>query len=445
MSFHPNPNPSPIVRLLLFPLLLFAVFGATPLVRAAPPPVLVGAVTPNSAEIRTLLAAPAPGLRLAVVPEGGARRVLSPDWLGLPAMPVARFVLADLPENTVVRYALLAADGEITGTDGRFRTFPARPTSFSFAVGSCWQDMPGAYPVFDAIAAHDPLLFIQHGDLHYSNFVTSVPDPYRAVYRQTFSLPTFNALLRRTAFAYMWDDHDLGPNDADRTSPSVPSVRNAYREHFPHYPLAEPAGGSAYHAFSVGRARFILTDCRSDRDPGNKPDGPGKSMLGTAQKAWLKRELLAARDRGDAPVFWVSTVPFLAPARKNGDDWGAYATERTELADFIKAEKISGVIVICGDAHMIAADDGRGADYATGGGAPLPVFHCGPLSARHSFKGGPKYSHGAYLPPFGQGSFGLFTVEDSGQSGAPVTVRYSGRRQDNLEILSCTVTVPTSR
>ena len=69
--------------------------------------------------------------------------------------------------------------------------------------------------------------------------------------------------------------------------------------------------------------------------------------------------------------------------------------ERRELADFIKDNHIVNLCQISGDAHMIAIDDGSNSDYATDGGACIPVFWAGPLDRTPSPKGGP-YTHGMF-------------------------------------------------
>ena len=69
--------------------------------------------------------------------------------------------------------------------------------------------------------------------------------------------------------------------------------------------------------------------------------------------------------------------------------------ERREIADFIKSNHIGGVCILHGDSHMLAADDGSNSDYATGGGAPIPVMCAAPLDRDPSIKGGP-YSQGVY-------------------------------------------------
>jgi hypothetical protein len=90
---------------------------------------------------------------------------------------------------------------------------------------------------------------------------------------------------------------------------------------------------------------------------------------------------------------------------------------------------------------MLAADDGTHSDYATGGGAPLPVMCAAPLDQEPSIKGGP-YSQGVYRMKKGEGGFGLLTVDDKGDR---IDVSYSGRNNKNEEKISLKFTVPASK
>ena len=88
--------------------------------------------------------------------------------------------------------------------------------------------------------------------------------------------------------------------------------------------------------------------------------------------------------------------------------------------------------------HALAADDGSNSDFATGGGAPIPVMAAAPLDREASIKGGP-YSQGVYKPRKGEGCFGLVEVADS---GAAISARFSGRNNADEEQVTLTVTVP---
>ena len=122
------------------------------------------------------------------------------------------------------------------------------------------------------------------------------------------------------------------------------------------------------------------------------------------------------------------------------DHWSVFTTERREIANFIKSNHISGVCILHGDSHMLAADNGSNSDYATGGGAPIPVMCAAPLDQNPSMKGGP-YSQGVYRvrDKDGESGFGLLTVNDE---GTRIEVVYSGRNNEDEEKISLKFSVP---
>ena len=92
-------------------------------------------------------------------------------------------------------------------------------------------------------------------------------------------------------------------------------------------------------------------------------------------------------------------------------DWNGFAEERAEIADFISENNLAPqLLMVSGDAHMVALDDGTNSDYSSNGGAAFPVLHAAALDRPGSMKGGP-YSHGAFL---GGGQFGHLEVLDDG-------------------------------
>jgi hypothetical protein len=114
-----------------------------------------------------------------------------------------------------------------------------------------------------------------------------------------------------------------------------------------------------------------------------------------------------------------------------------FSSERRELADFIKSNRIQGLCILHGDGHMLGADDGRNSDYATGGGAPIPVMCAAPLDQEPSLKGGP-YSQGVYRVRSGEGCFGLLQVTDH---GTHLDVNFSGRNDRDEEKIALRFTV----
>lgn len=346
-----------------------------------------------------------------------------------------RFVVSGLRPGTRVDYTVRSGAGTHGSGAGRLRTMPTGPASFTVAFSSCARSGSNG-AVFDAIRAEDPLLYLNLGDLFYANIDSPDVGRFARAFDHVLTRPAQANLARATSTAYVWDDHDFGPNDADGTSPSAPAAHRAFRTLVPHHPLALPGDAAPVaRAFTVGRVRFIVTDGRSARSPADMPDGPDKTMLGTAQRRWFVQELRASRD-SFAAIVWVNSVPWIGAAKAGGDGWAGYATERAVLADAIDANGIRNLVMISGDNHSVAIDDGTNSGYATSGGGGFPLIHAGALDRAPQTKGGP-YSHGVFP---GGGQFGTLRVDDAG--GNRVTVTLRGLDWQRRELTSLRVTLP---
>lgn len=317
----------------------------------------------------------------------------------------------DLPHpDRLYKYELSTPRTGDIARSGSFRTPAAEGSPFSYrmAFASC-ADENSDPRVFTDMASHDPLFFMHTGDLHYHNLAVNNISLFRSAYDSIFASPSGKAMLEmQLPFAYMWDDHDYGPDNSDKTAPGRDVAVMAYREAVPHYPLAGESPLSPVHqAFTIGRVRFILTDQRSARTPNLEPDVPSKTVLGRQQKQWFKNELVrATQDPGIKLIIWCSTMPWHDDERK----WGYFTHEQRELVNFIKGQGLNRwvpIIIVAGDAHMLAVDDGS---HTPGN---LTLLHAAALGRPGSIKGGP-YSHGAYP---GTGQYGLLDLTDNGVQG----------------------------
>ena len=390
------------------------------------PTMWLGAVTHESAVVKTKLP-PQAAARLLVGAADAEPIIFQPEPLAKNPGSVRTFLLRGLVAATRYTCTLEVNGKPSTYPPATLRTFPApgNAASFAFAFGSCART-GSEHEVFDTIRRRAPAFFLHLGDMHYVNISRDDPRFFRAAWDTVLASTTQGALYRSVPLASIWDDHDFGPNDADARTPSRAAARRVYREYAPHYPLPAGEGDAAIHqAFSIGRARFIVTDLRSERSPKNARGGPGKTMLGSAQKEWFERELVAA-SRSHAVVFWASSVPWIG-AREEGDGWQNYAGERREIANFIAENGIKNLVILCGDAHMLAADDGTNSDYSDARGLRIPVLHGSALDQRGSFKGGP-YSHGFHVPEPGEGCFGWVKVSDG---GGQMRVEFTGRDESD--------------
>jgi phosphodiesterase/alkaline phosphatase D-like protein len=294
------------------------------------------------------------------------------------------------------------SDGGETGT---FRTFNEGAYSFQFGFASCTNTAVNP-PLLDYITTGFNLEFFFHlGDLHYRNIVVDDIDQYRTGYSGFFTTSRPKQWAKSMPIYYMYDDHDYGPNDADGTSPGRQAAIASFIEACPHPPLrGSPTGVSGlYYTFEVGRCYFIVTDLRSMRSPDANTDDASKTMMGSTQKQWFKDEMMFAKSRYPV-IFWVSTINWNDTST---DSWFVFNTEKTELANFFRDSGISGVIMLQGDNHCIAADDGKNCAVGTFSG----FFSCcaAPIDQSPSSRG--TWTQGTAI---NNSQFGLVTVRDGG-------------------------------
>jgi alkaline phosphatase D len=352
-----------------------------------------GAVTSTSAVVKAKIKSSSEKVRLLVatdptfrtydsIPEKG---YVAPDPDG-----VLAFRLENLEPDTLYHYSVEVEDRR--SVHGRLRTFSNGPLSFRVAFASC-ASTGSNHKIFSTIKNLEPGLFIHMGDFHYENINRNDPRRYRRAFDRVLKAP-------RQA--------DLFSHVEART---------------------------IHQAFSVGRVRFILTDLRAERSPAGQQDGPNKTMLGRHQRDWLERELAAA-PANHALVVWVNVVPWITKnARGSDQGWEPYGYERTLIADRIKSlELVDRLVLLSGDAHMVAMDDGTNSNYASDqvpGERAFPVIHAAPLDRYPRKKGGP-YSHGSHVRRrfFGllkEQQFGFMKVQDD---GITLEVEFSGLDAD---------------
>jgi alkaline phosphatase D len=376
-------------------------------------------------------------VRLVVAPAEDAARASQAHQASADTSGIATFELQGL--DPARRYQYRADVDGATPLEGTFRTFGEGASSFRIVFSAC-AETGSASGVFEAIRAAQPDLFIHTGDIHYEDITRNDPERFRRAFDAVMASPTQSRLYRSVPIAYTWDDHDFGGNNSDASSAAGPAALAVYRQFVPHYPLNNSGRSGISQAFSIGRVRVIMTDSRSQRTSGSRSPQV-RTILGASQLQWLKDELSAA---ATAPlVIWVNTVPWIAKPGSGSDNWGSYAAEREEVANHIGSLGLTRrLIMLSGDAHMAALDDGTHSNYATGAKRGEPgfvVMHAAPLDRRTSMKGGP-YSHGVSRQ---RGQFGLVNVTDDGER---LTVELSGHDKTGQPIqrmqfvLSCTGT-----
>lgn len=229
----------------------------------------------------------------------------------------------------------------------RTRTAPDRPRPMRIAFGSCARvQLYPEQPVFQAIAAMEPDLFLWLGDNIYAD--SDSETAFTALYSRQRNVGSLVPLLRSVPQLAIWDDHDFGHNNSDRNNAAKAMTHRLFNRWWANPSAGFPDAPGIFFKHSLGPVDIFMLDGRYHRDPPSDPDGPRKTMLGPAQKAWLKRELKASR-----AVFKVlASGTGWSTAEAGGDSWASYIHERDELLDFIRDNRITGCLGISGDVHQ---------------------------------------------------------------------------------------------
>ena len=233
------------------------------------------------------------------------------------------------------------------------------------AFGSC-ADQAQPQPIWEAILAWRPDLFIFAGDNVYGDFKTADAANLKRAYEAAAGIEGYSRLRSTIPHLAIWDDHDYGLNDGGAEFPHKAVAKEEFLKFW-----KVPAGDARrsrdglYTAATFGppgkRVQIILLDTRWFRSPlkitdqrgaaGKErylPDpDPAKTMLGPAQWAWLAAEL---RTPAELRLIVYSTQVM---AEGHGwDRWGNLPLEKQKLFDTIANARTDGVVFLSGDRHI---------------------------------------------------------------------------------------------
>jgi phosphodiesterase/alkaline phosphatase D-like protein len=261
----------------------------------------------------------------------------------------------------------------MAGDVGKFTTPPVDGSrvNFTIATGSC--ALTGSRSgMFSSALDLNPVLFIHTGDFHYEDLDTLDIDERLQAYDKVMGSQAQRLLYMRTIFTYTWDDHDwLGNNQDSKNVEAATAAKESYSLGIPHYELGAIQTGVAveedrapkYQAFTIGTVRFIISDLRSESL--KSTENFAGQIYSTEQKNWLFNELSQAENYDF--VVWVTSRPWTDPDEVGSDSWGGFVNDRNELAFHIASTIGAGpknLLVLSGDNHMVAFDDGSSTDYS---------------------------------------------------------------------------------
>ena len=219
------------------------------------------------------------------------------------------------------------------------------------AFGSCLRNPSGA-GILDKVVAYKPDLFVWLGDNIYVDTMDQV-ERFGKLYGQLGANPRFQALQKACPQLAIWDDHDYGADNHDRTYPLKKQSKAAFGK-FWQVPEDSAFWGreGIYQAVEFGkpgkRVQMILLDGRWFLD---KQDREAKdSYLGREQWAWLG-EVLKRPAEVRVICSGVQVIKRNAMGR-NWEMWGHHPSERKRLFDLIESSKADGVVFVSGDMHF---------------------------------------------------------------------------------------------
>lgn len=324
-------------------------------------------------------------VRLGFIPKGEKprERVIETNTTGEFAF-VAHIIIPNLePSTTYTCSITISADGvnyteeakilEIT-TQALWQ-YRTDPPPFRLATGSCAfineekYDRPGKpyggnYEIFESIAAKDPDVMLWLGDniyLREVDFAAKSGITHR--YSHARALPEMQKLLSSCAHYAIWDDHDFGPNDADRSYVHQDWTFNAFKQFWanPSYGIpGKPNMPGITTQFQWSDIDFFLLDNRSYRIPMNVIGSEAPTILGQDQINWLIESLKYSK----APFKIITMGGQFLNTEKKFENYSVWENERQKIINAIEANKIKGVVFLSGDRHCgelseLKLDDGN--------------------------------------------------------------------------------------
>jgi alkaline phosphatase D len=211
------------------------------------------------------------------------------------------------------------------------------------AIGSCYGQFFYKNPeILYSISAWEPDLFIWLGDVAYVDFI-SFPQPIEIQHRKQWenllkdfkSTPEYVNLKNSTKITGIWDDHDLGINDADSSF----FMKMVSQDIFMDFIEDKVDHEGIYRVYELDpRIKIIMLDVRYFRTK-------EIDILGETQWKWLEKELEDHRKI----TFIVTGIQVNVEDRFSlTEQWDE--PSRLKLISLIKDKP--GIVLVTGDIHF---------------------------------------------------------------------------------------------
>jgi alkaline phosphatase D len=241
----------------------------------------------------------------------------------------------------------------------KFWQWREEPPSFVIAIGSCAYindkpyDRPGKpygrdYEIFTQIYELHPDAMLWLGDnlyLRESEWNTRTGVLYR--YTHSRSLPELQPLLGSVHHYAIWDDHDYGPDNSDRSFWNKTTTLEAFELFWGNPSFGINGQPGVTTTFEWADVQFFLLDDRYYRTPDERKTG-ARTILGKQQFEWLIDALVKSE-----ATFKVIAMggQVLNPVAEH-ETYAIFPEEREKLLTTIEKERIKGIVFLSGDRHF---------------------------------------------------------------------------------------------
>lgn len=231
-------------------------------------------------------------------------------------------------------------------------------TLTTIAVGSCnRQNKP--QEMWPFIQQQNPDLWVWLGDNIYgdSEDMSVMLEKYQLQKSGT----AYTSFRKNIPVIGIWDDHDYGTNDGDKTYPKKKETQQLMLDFLdvPKNAAVRKREG-AYQSYTFGekdkKVKIILLDGRYFRDE-LAPDRSKKSrylpnvegdLLGEAQWKWLESEL----KNSEAQIHLIACGIQFIPEEQIYEKWANFPTARKRFFDLLDEIQPANPILLSGDRHI---------------------------------------------------------------------------------------------
>jgi alkaline phosphatase D len=307
------------------------------------------------------------------------------------------------------------------------------------AFGSCafqWTEKP----IFRAVVAASPDLYISLGDAIYGDFdgertFEVTLESLRGEWRKLAESPDWKHLRTNVPVMATWDNHDYGHHSAGVEFPLKEVSKEIFLDFFGEPHGSDRRGRPGLYAARIygpegRRVQVILLDTRTFKSPpvlAERPEGAGGSLgkyapntdpaatlLGEAQWAWLEEQLQRPAD-----VRLLCSSTQVIPDEKGMDEWGNYPLERQRLFDLVATNRASGVVLLSGNVHF--------AEISATGEGPGRIVEFTSSGLTHVNQEYPKAPNRYRVAgPFVDLNFGLVEIDWEASPGPVITLEAVG-------------------